>query len=536
MRPMTLATRLALGYVAAIAALVTVVAITLVSFQAARTQTSAVHDNHIPSIDAAKRLLVRLERMENAEFMYFVPNQEIKAWTTRFDQDAREFDQAFVDAEVVSHSSEEIALYAEMGRHYGAFIHVDARMRRLLAAGRSNDARNLNATESLEAISDLREAARRFYALNLAESARARAAADDALGRMAGAALSVGAIGVLAALGLWRRATRALVEPVQALRHASEQLATGNFVRVEHPAAARTVELASLEAAFNRMAAESQGARETLEHEVAAQTIDLRDANQQLELLVDELRSLDRMKSNLLAVVSHELLTPINIIMGFADLLDDDPAGQLTSAQREAVREILAGSERLARMVRNTLLYARLESGGITLVGTACPPDDMLASAAARAATAAANAGTQLAWTAEADMPAAWTDPERLAQVLDELIDNAVKFAGAGGHVSVTAAAESGEIAFEVKDDGPGIPAEMLARIFQPFFQKDLTSTRVHGGLGLGLAIAHRLVAKMGGMLMVASKPGEGATFRFTVPRMGRPAHPRPRETADADI
>ena len=532
MLTLKLSTRLALGYVAAIAALIFVVATMLVGFQMARIQTAAVHDNFLPSIDVAKRLLVRLERMENAEFMYFVPGQQRRVWLERFEQAASEFEAAYLEAEVLAHTSTEVALYARMGRHYGAFMHIDGRMRRQLAAGQVEEARALNATESIEAIGELRKAAREFYDLNLNESNRARAEADEALGRLGHLALLVGGLGVAVAAWHWRRATLALVGPVRALQEATEALGAGQDVRVAHPAATWTIELAALQADFNKMAGELRGARLNLEGEVQARTLALRDANTRLTSLIDDLRSLDRMKSNLLAVVSHELMTPLNIIMGYADLLADDLAGPLTPEQRAAVGEVTGATERLTRMVRNTLLYARLESDEVKLVGAAFQPNELLVAAAARAANAAEAIGVQVSLSAPVDLPSAWADPERLSQVLDELIDNAIKFAGAGGHVRLGATADEASVSFEVADDGPGLPEEALDRLFQPFFQLDLSSTREHGGLGLGLAVAKRLVARMGGVLMAFSSPQGGATFRFTVPRSGRLSTAR-REVAE---
>lgn len=131
-----LPTRIGISFAVAIVALVGILTVTIGAIDAARQVAARVHDNNIPSIDMAKKLLVRLERMENAEFMYFVPGQVSRDWMQRFDDDASTFETWYQAAEAVAQEPEERVHHAQMGHHFGAFKHIDARMRALIAAGR----------------------------------------------------------------------------------------------------------------------------------------------------------------------------------------------------------------------------------------------------------------------------------------------------------------------------------------------------------------------------------------------------------------
>lgn len=530
----SLATRIGISYGIALTALLGVLAVTLVAFEATRYAAASVHDNYIPSVDMARRLLVRLERMENAEFMYFASTQEPRVWMGRFDDDAAAFEKWYQAAESVAVEPKERASYAQMGHHFGAFKHIDGRMRVLIAAGKAAEAGRLNDTESLAAAASIRVTAQAFYDFNLAESARARTTTDRMLRITEGLALAFALVGLLLASLAWRRASKDLVEPVQALHQAAVAVAAGRFVEASHPAAERSVELAGLQEAFNRMSSQLrdlttrlQASNTTLEAQVAERTQALRDANGQLDQLVQELRALDKLKSDFLAVVSHELLTPINFITGFGSALEDGLVGPLTEEQLASVGKILKGAERLTRMVRNTLQYTQLEAGKIVLtpeeVDLAALVQDAVE--AYRAPMAAKRLHVEL--QVPEDVPGVWGDPERMDQVFRELLDNAVKFTPGGGRIRLAVAVRPDWVVTEVADTGVGIPENLVAEVFKPFFQADLTSTRAYGGLGLGLAIAQQLVASMGGMLLVSSRPGRGTSLQVSLPRADQRPNPQ---------
>lgn len=230
-----------------------------------------------------------------------------------------------------------------------------------------------------------------------------------------------------------------------------------------------------------------------------------------------------RLKSEFLATVSHELLTPLNGIIGMADLLvqQADDTGQ-----RECAQIVLDSGQSLLGLISDVLTYASLEAGTFKLVVAPFELSATLGQAVAAAQPRALERGLDLRLALAPDLPRlASGDALRLQQVLEHLLDNAIKFTERG-HVSVAAelaGATPDDLTLLVRvcDTGIGIPAEAQARLFQPFRQADASLTRRHGGMGLGLAIAHQLVRLMEGAIGVESQPGQGCTIWFRA-RLGR--------------
>ncbi|WP_309082566.1 response regulator [Chelativorans sp.] len=224
-------------------------------------------------------------------------------------------------------------------------------------------------------------------------------------------------------------------------------------------------------------------------------------------------------KSRFLATVSHEIRTPMNGIMGMAKLLADT---KLSAEQRTYVGAISTSASALLALIEDLLDYSKIEAGRLELEPQRMSVRELVESVvelmAARAFGKKIGLGCHIAPQVPDTIVA---DPGRLRQVLLNLLGNAIKFTEEGG-VLVTVAAVTHEgkpaLAFKVDDTGPGIEKDDLARIFQEFEQADTSSTRPHGGAGLGLAITRRLVDAMGGAIAVESAPGEGAAFTFHVP------------------
>jgi signal transduction histidine kinase len=421
---------------------------------------------------------------------------------------------------------EEVAIYTALGRHYGAFQHIHGRMRALAGQGRWEEARALNATESLQAELAFRQAGSRFLELNLAAADRAQLAEETALLRSEVLAVSLALAGALLAGFLWRRAAREIVGPLEALRHGVAEVAAGRDVGPPHPAARKTAELAELEGEVHRMAGELaattaalRAANTGLEAEVDERTAALREANARLEGVVEELRSVDRLKSDFVAVTSHELLTPIAFIVGFASALEDGLMGPLVPEQADAVKKIQEGADRLTRMVRNTLEYSQAAAGDLSVHLEPVDLGEVVGVATEAVAARAAEAGLGLGVAIAPGLPAAWADPDRVGQVVGELLDNAIKFTPRGGRIHVVVRAAGEGLVCEVADTGPGIPPDAAERLYQPFYQADGSRTRAHGGLGLGLALSRHLARRMAGDLEVRSRAGQGATFRLRLTR-----------------
>jgi PAS domain S-box-containing protein len=220
-------------------------------------------------------------------------------------------------------------------------------------------------------------------------------------------------------------------------------------------------------------------------------------------------------KGDFLAVVTHELKTPLNVITGFADLLRDGEAGPLTDAQARHLDRIRAGARQLLGMIDDVLAYARMDAGE-PLRMAKVDVQALLGEAARDVRRDAAARGIEL----EVEMNGACvadTDEARLRQIVRHLLCNAVKFTEEG-RVSAQARREPGAFLVTVADTGIGIQAEHLEMIWEPFWQAEHPLVRRAGGTGLGLSIARRLAQLMGGDIEARSAPGEGSTFTVRLP------------------
>jgi len=224
-------------------------------------------------------------------------------------------------------------------------------------------------------------------------------------------------------------------------------------------------------------------------------------------------------KSRFLATVSHEIRTPMNGIMGMATLLADT---RLSAEQRTYIGAISTSASALLALIEDLLDYSKIEAGRLELEPQPMSVRELVEGVvelmAARAFAKKIGLGCHIAPDVPETMLA---DPGRLRQILLNLLGNAIKFTEEGGVlVTVTTATHDGRpaLSFKVDDTGPGLERNSLSRIFEEFEQADTSSTRKHGGAGLGLAITRRLVNAMEGAITVDSAPGEGAAFAVFVP------------------
>jgi len=222
-----------------------------------------------------------------------------------------------------------------------------------------------------------------------------------------------------------------------------------------------------------------------------------------------------RAKSRFLAVVSHEVRTPLNGILGMADLLLDTP---LSQEQQTYARAVKTSGDALLGLIEEILDFSKIEAGRLDLESVSFDLVALVTDVVELIAPRAQAKGIEVAADIGENIPVRVAgDAARLRQVLLNLAGNAVKFTDRGGvALSVTRAAD-GHIRFEVSDTGPGVEPDVHARIFQEFEQGDATLARRHGGTGLGLSIAARIVERMGGTIILDRAPEGGSRFSFAV-------------------
>lgn len=320
---------------------------------------------------------------------------------------------------------------------------------------------------------------------------------DKAFGAAVLIALAV-AIGaaVLAALAVSTFLSLRMVRPIRVLAEAAERIAKGAYAaRVP---ATGSDEIAVLGGAFNEMAT--------------------------------ALESAERKRRELLTDVAHELRTPLATVEGYLEGLADG----VVPADRETWSLLQAETGRLRRLVDDLAKVSRAEERQLDLHSTPSKPGLLVAAAVQAAAPAYAAKEVALATKLDRRLPSVDVDPDRIAEVLANILDNALRHTPTGGRVEVAAAGRGRQVELVVADTGEGIAPEHLERVFERFFRADPARTRTAGGSGIGLAIARAIVEAHGGRVHAESEgPGLGARFVITLPATaGSPIGARKSEQA----
>ena len=263
------------------------------------------------------------------------------------------------------------------------------------------------------------------------------------------------------------------------------------------------------------------GAVERLRGQERAARTEIEAARHLLEEQNEQLRAADRLKDEFVALISHDLRTPLTSIMGYLELtLDDTP---LSDEQRGYLEVVERNSQRLLHLVNDLLFVARLEAGQLDLNPAQLDLAGIVRQAVEEAMPRAQAKGVTLTCNAE-DLPKLTADKGRMFQLLDNLVSNAVKFTPEGGSVAVRVTREEDGACVEVADTGIGIARADLDRLFERFFRASTARDEQIPGTGLGLYIARAIVEAHGGSIHVTSERGAGTTFRAELPFASVPA------------
>ncbi len=251
-----------------------------------------------------------------------------------------------------------------------------------------------------------------------------------------------------------------------------------------------------------------------------AATGELADRNRQLARANEELRELDRMKSDFVSLVSHQLRAPLTNINGALELVSQD-AELLPAASQRTLRILAEEGHRLSHMIETILDVSRLEAGQLTPSAGPVALEPLLARVCA---SVVANEADRRDWKLEVtpELPPVWADETLLEEIVRNLVENAVRYSRPGQPIDVSARRAPGSVTISVADRGPGIPAEKQRDIFRSFFRLD-QSESAPGGYGLGLYFADKLVRAQGGEILVESpiwpdRVAPGTRFLFTLP------------------
>ena len=224
------------------------------------------------------------------------------------------------------------------------------------------------------------------------------------------------------------------------------------------------------------------------------------------------------MKSSFLATVSHELRTPLTSVIGYSEMLLEGLAGDLSPEQREYVRTIMEKGDQLLALISNILEISRIEAGAVTLLRQPLDPGALVEEIVNAARAQANRRRIAIAFAATPGLPQVLVDREKMRQALVHVLGNAVKFTPEGGAVRIEVRPAPTGVEVAVIDNGIGIPAAALPRIFDAFYQADSSSTREYGGAGLGLTIARSFILAHDGEIRVESVPNKGTTVVVKLP------------------
>jgi signal transduction histidine kinase len=293
-----------------------------------------------------------------------------------------------------------------------------------------------------------------------------------------------------------------------AVRSATANICAGMLAPVVHDG--KTVGLVLVERTDpDFSAAERQALERLADHAAAAE---------ENTVLFQRLRRANDAKSQFVSIVSHELKIPMTSIRGYADLLRQGLIGPVNEKQLEFLRTIVSNVDRMTALVSDLSDISRIETGRLRIEPAAVPVAATVRDVIAQMKPQFDSRKQTLEAGVPADLPKLHTDPQRLMQILTNLLSNASKYSPEGGRIEVRAARDGSAVRIAVQDHGIGMTPEEQSRLFTQFFRGESAAVRDQPGWGLGLHVTKRMVEVLGGSIGAESKPGEGSTFWFTQP------------------
>ena len=375
------------------------------------------------------------------------------------------------------------ALSAEIARSLPRYI-------RLLQADSTSAADSLSAASILGAVGRAEVVIRRSESVlrqRMGERVRNAQERGQTAQSISAAAFAVAGLLVL---GISILTWRTIANPIRDLEDGMAAVAGGNFTYRLRVSPRRDDEFGRLAVSFRSMA--------------------------------DQLLQLDRLKAEFVSIASHELKTPINVVLGYLQLLQEDVYGPLTPRQREVLATLEAQSRSLARLVHQLLDMSRFEAGGGKLDIRSVNFARFLGDLEQSFRVLAIQRGIAFEIERAGAIPnEVFWDPDRVNEVLGNLLSNAFKFTERGGTVTLRIEGVDGVVTLEVRDTGAGIPPDQLPHVFEKFYQANNQGSAAQIGTGLGLAIAKQIVVAHGGEVGVDSEVGVGTTFYITLPVRG---------------
>lgn len=252
-----------------------------------------------------------------------------------------------------------------------------------------------------------------------------------------------------------------------------------------------------------------QAANRTLERRVEERTAELQKA-------LERVSELSQLKANFVANISHELRTPLTHIKGYIELLVSESLGAITEEQRHALQVSQQSTNRLEALIDDLIMFAIASRGELSIKQENVDIQRLANLAIRTSMGKAQERGVSLNAMIDDGLPSVQADAQKIAWVLNQLVDNGVKFTPSNGRVVVNVKREGENLVIvSVTDTGIGIPSKHIEEIFEPFHQLDGSTTRRYGGTGLGLSLVRQIVEAHGSMLEVQSIEGRGSTFKF---------------------